>query len=100
MILIPAIQASLDEGLVTLSTGVWTFARFFGGLWDVAIPSVIFNNEACIRAGRIVTDPRIVTMLTGGHTYDHATEIFLDGIDDVVTKGQVVEVFSQVSKAL
>lgn len=96
VILIPAMQASLDESLVALSTGVWTFARFFGGLWGIAIPSAIFNNEARVRAERIVTDPQIAAMLTGGKAYDRATKAFLDSIGDAVTKGQVVEVFSQV----
>lgn len=100
VILIPAMQASLDEGLVALSTGIWTFARFFGGLWGIAIPSAIFNNEARVRAERIVTDPQIAAMLTGGKAYDHATKVFLDSIGDAVTKGQVVEVFSQVSETL
>lgn len=96
VILLPAMQAPLEESLVALTTGIWTFARLFGGIWGVAIPSVIFNNECRNNAERLVSDPEIVQLLTGGRAYDHATQAFLKSIEDPTVRAQVVEVFSEV----
>jgi hypothetical protein len=37
VVLLPAMQAPLDESLVALTTGIWTFCRLFGGIWGVAV---------------------------------------------------------------
>lgn len=96
VILLPAMQAPLEESLVSLATGIWTFARLFGGIWGVAIPSVIFNNECRNNAERLVSDLEIAQLLTGGRAYDHATQAFLESIEDPIVRAEVVEVFSQV----
>jgi hypothetical protein len=96
VILLPAMQAPLDESLVALSTGIWTFARLFGAIWGVAIPSVIFNNECRTNAESFVNDTEIAQMLMGGRAYDHATQVFLDSIQDSDVRNQVVHVFSDV----
>ena len=92
-ILLPAVQAPLDETYVATSTGLWSFARYFGCIWGVAIPSAIFNNE-CSRLARGLGDTDIAELLTGGRAYQYATAAFVDSIEDVTTRAKVVEVFS------
>ena len=92
-ILLPAVQAPLDETYVATSTGLWSFARYFGCIWGVAIPSAIFNNE-CSRLARGLGDTDIAELLTGGRAYQYATAAFVDSIEDVNTRAEVVEVFS------
>ena len=92
-ILLPAVQAPLDETYVATSTGLWSFARYFGCIWGVAIPSAIFNNE-CSRLARGLGDTDIAKLLTGGRAYQYATAAFVNSIEDVNTRAEVVEVFS------
>jgi hypothetical protein len=92
-IMLPAVQAPLDDTYVATSTGLWSFARYFGCIWGVAIPSAIFNTE-CSRLARELSDPRIAEMLTGGRAYQYATAAFVNGIEDVATRAEVVEVFT------
>jgi hypothetical protein len=92
-ILLPAVQAPLDETYVATSTGLWSFARYFGCIWGVAIPSTIFNNE-CSRLARGLGDADIAELLTGGRAYQYATAAFVNSIEDVTTRAEVVQVFS------
>lgn len=92
-ILLPAVQAPLDETYVATSTGLWSFARYFGCIWGVAIPSAIFNNE-CSRLARELTDTRVAQLLTGGRAYQYATAAFVKGIEDESTRRDVVDVFT------
>jgi hypothetical protein len=92
-ILLPAVQAPLDETYVATSTGLWSFARYFGCIWGVAIPSAIFNNE-CSRLASGLTDKRVAELLTGGRAYQYATAAFVNGIEDETTRGDVVNVFT------
>lgn len=96
-ILLPAIQAPLDEGLVATTTGVWSFARNFGALWGVTIPGAIFNNQCRQNAGSIVTDPELLQSLTGGRAYEYATRAFLDSLAPA-SREQAVRVFQDVSR--
>ena len=92
-ILLPAVQAPLDETYVATSTGLWSFARYFGCIWGVAIPSAIFNNE-CSHLARELGDTEIAELLIGGRAYQYATAAFVDSIEDATTRAEVVEVFS------
>jgi hypothetical protein len=96
VVLLPAMQAPLDESLVALTTGIWTFSRLFGGIWGVAVPSVIFNNQCSSNAERMITDPAIQQVLMGGSAYAHATQSFLNSIEDPVVRAQVITVFAKV----
>ncbi|KAB8279599.1 major facilitator superfamily domain-containing protein [Aspergillus minisclerotigenes] len=93
-ITLPAMQAPLDESLVAVTTGVWSFARGFGSVWGVTIPSAIYNNE-CRKNARIITDPEIAHYLTGGRAYEYSTRAFLDSIQDPASREQVVQVFQK-----
>jgi len=92
-ILLPAVQAPLDETYVATSTGLWSFSRYFGCIWGVAIPSAIFNNE-CSRLARGLADKSIAELLTGGRAYQYATAAFVNGIEDESTRKNVVNVFA------
>lgn len=95
-ILLPAVQAPLDETYVATSTGLWSFARYFGCIWGVAIPSAIFNNfnNECSRLSRGLGDVDIAELLTGGRAYQYATAAFVNSTEDATTRTEVVEVFS------
>ncbi len=93
-ILLPAMQAPLDESLVATATGLWSFMRYFGCIWGVTIPSAIFNNE-CRRLAFRVSDAAVAGKLTGGQAYQYATRAFLRGITDESVRDEVVEVFSR-----
>lgn len=92
-ILLPAVQAPLDETYVATSTSLWSFARYFCCTWVVAIPSAIFNNE-CSRLAHGLGDPSIAELLTDGRAYQYATASFVNSIEDAATRDEVVEVFS------
>ncbi|PIG79299.1 macrolide phosphotransferase k [Aspergillus arachidicola] len=93
-ITLPAMQAPLDESLVAVTTGVWSFARGFGSVWGVTIPSAIYNNE-CRKNARSITDPAIAHYLTGGRAYEYSTKAFLDSIQAPASREQVVQVFQK-----
>lgn len=93
-ILLPAVQAPLDESLVATTTGVWSFARYFGCVWGVTIPSAVFNNECRRLAGR-VSNAETAHYLKGGRAYQYATKVFLDSIEDQTLRAEVVQVFAQ-----
>ncbi|GAB7323957.1 hypothetical protein MBLNU13_g07371t1 [Cladosporium sp. NU13] len=92
-ILLSAVQAPRDETYVATSAGLWSSARYFGCIWGVAITSAIFNSE-CSRFARGLGDTDIAEVLTGGRAYEYATAAFVEGIEDVTTRAEVVEVFS------
>ncbi|KAG8161962.1 hypothetical protein KVR01_007727 [Diaporthe batatas] len=91
-ILLPAMQAPLEESLVALSTGTWTFTRGFGTIWGVTIPAAIFNNECRVRADGLA-DQNLAKFLNSGKAYQHATQTFLDSIVDPSSRQEVVNLF-------
>lgn len=93
-VLLPAVQAPLDESYVGTSTGMYSFARYFGCVWGVTIPSAVFNNE-CARLAKELTNADITGRLTGGRAYQYATRAFLDTIPDPGLRDEVVKVFTQ-----
>ncbi|GAB7349933.1 hypothetical protein MBLNU459_g0631t1 [Dothideomycetes sp. NU459] len=92
-ILLPAMQAPLDEELVALSTGVWTFVRGFGTVWGVTIPGAVLDNECRLRAPNL-TNQTLATFRDGGKAYEYATRAFLDSIEDPDFRAEVVDLFS------
>ncbi len=95
-ILLPAMQAPLDESLVALSTGVWTFVRAFATVWGVTIPAAIFDNECSSRAASL-SNQTLASYLSGGKAYQYATLDFLDSIEDPSSRTAVIEIFRSVS---
>ncbi|KAI3326230.1 macrolide phosphotransferase k [Xylariaceae sp. AK1471] len=94
-ILLPAMQAPLDESVMALTTGVWAFARAFGSVWGVTIPSAVFNNECARYSKGAIEDPQLAQYLSGGRAYEYATATFLDAIQDPASRQQVIDVFSK-----
>ncbi|OTA04861.1 MFS permease [Trichoderma parareesei] len=93
-VLLPAVQAPLDESYVATATGVWSFARYFGCIWGVTIPSAVFNNECRRLASTIITDAGIAGDLAGDSAYQHATGAFLHSIQEPALRAEVVQVFT------
>ncbi|KAI1845894.1 hypothetical protein JX266_007981 [Neoarthrinium moseri] len=92
-ILLPAMQAPLDEDLVALSTGVWAFVRGFSSVWAVTIPAAIFANECHLKSSTL-TDQSLAPYLEGGKAYQYATQSFLDGIEDPGSRDEIINIFS------
>ncbi|KAL7932070.1 MFS general substrate transporter [Trichoderma chlorosporum] len=92
-VLLPAVQAPLDESYVATATGIWSFARYFGCIWGVTIPSAVFNNE-CSRLASTITNVEIAGDLSGDSAYQHATGAFLSTIEDPTLRAEVVRVFT------
>lgn len=93
-IILPAMQAPLAESHVATATGVWSFARGFGAIWGVTIPSAVFNNE-CDKLAKGLSDPNITESLSGGKAYQFATAAFVNGISDDISRGEVVHLFTK-----
>lgn len=97
--LLPMVQAELTDADTGSVTGAWTFLRSFGMTWGVTIPSTIFNARTTQLSVRI-QDPSVVSLLTGGQAYEHATKEFVDSITDPVVRTQVISVFSDSLKRM
>lgn len=93
-IILPAMQAPLDESHVATATGVWSFVRGFGAIWGVTIPSAVFNNK-CDKLAKGLSDPKIAELLSGGKAYQYATAAFVNGIKDEASRGEVVHLFTK-----
>lgn len=93
-VLLPAVQAPLDESYVATATGIWSFSRYFGCVWGVTIPSAVFNNE-CRRLASRISNAEIASDLSGGSAYQHATGAFLSSIKDPALRAEVVGVFTR-----
>ncbi|RDL38334.1 MFS general substrate transporter [Venustampulla echinocandica] len=91
-VLLPSIQAPLNEADTALSTSTWAFIRSFGLIWGATILTVAFNNRFNSLAHRI-TDPVVVAELLGGRAYEHATKVYMQTITDPATHAEVVGVF-------
>ncbi|KAI5921289.1 macrolide phosphotransferase k [Camillea tinctor] len=94
-ILLPALQAPLDESLMALATGIWSFGRGFGSVWGVTIPSAVFNNECRLHAENTISNPELVHNLSGGRAYEFATATYVNSISDPVSRQQVIQVFAR-----
>jgi hypothetical protein len=90
--LLPAFQAPLAESDQAAATATWAFMRSFGNVWGVAIPASIFNNQFNQYAYRI-SDAGVRQMLSDGHAYEHASNVFIDSLREPV-KSEVIGVFS------
>ncbi|KAF7846094.1 hypothetical protein BT93_L5265 [Corymbia citriodora subsp. variegata] len=92
--LLPAIQAPLPESLTAASAGSYSFARGFGAVWGVTIPSAVFNNAVKGKAN-FITDPTLMSRLANGQAYQLATKAFLDSIPsaDSALRNQIISIF-------
>ncbi|KAI4199284.1 MAG: hypothetical protein LQ346_002593 [Caloplaca aetnensis] len=95
--LLPAVQAPFSDADTALATSTWAFVRSFGLVWGATIPAAIFNNRFDELARGRVRDPAILSVLTGGQAYQHATRQFLDSLPREVAR-QVSAVFLETLK--
>lgn len=83
--LLPALQAPLEERHAATSAGIYSFARGFGAIWGVTIPSVVFNNvvkhQVTINESAFATNPSLAARLANGEAYQLATKAFLDSLE-------------------
>ncbi|KAK5047794.1 hypothetical protein LTR84_006459 [Exophiala bonariae] len=95
--LLPAMQAPLEERYAATSAGMYSFARGFGAIWGVTIPSVVFNNvvkhQAAASNSALVTAPSLVARLADGQAYQLATKAFLDSLDNTLIRNQLIAIF-------
>lgn len=92
-VLLPAVQAPLQESDTALSTGTWAFIRSLGVIWAVTVPAAVFNN----RFGQLlhtIEDPAARAMLGNGNAYAHGTAALVDSFGGATTD-QVRAVYSQ-----
>lgn len=69
--ILPAIQSTLAESDVAVSTSTFSFIRSFGIVWGTTIPSTIFNSQ--INANlHTISDPSIRAVLANGGAYQFA----------------------------
>jgi MFS family permease len=98
--LLPALQAPLEERHAATSAGIYSFARGFGAIWGVTIPSAIFNNvvrhQVTTReSGAFATNPTLTARLADGQAYQLATKAFLESLDpsNSEVREQVISLF-------
>lgn len=71
-VLLPAVQAGLEEKDAATSTALWAFVRSFGIIWGLAVPAAIFNNQFDKYASAI-SDDAVRGRFTGGNAYSYAS---------------------------
>jgi hypothetical protein len=81
--LLPAFQAPVDEADQAAATATWAFIRTVGGVWGVAIPATIFNNQVD-RLIYTISDPRARQLLAGGGAYQYASASFVRSFNEPV----------------
>lgn len=78
---LPAILASLPESDVATATAMWGFARSFGAVWGIAVPSAIFNSRMTSLSEELLTGSlatSIRPLLLNGGAYERGTSSFID----------------------
>ena len=99
--LLPALQAPLAERRAATSAGMYSFARGFGAIWGVTIPSVIFNNvvkhHVTTHRSDFATNSTLAARLVDGQAYQLANKAFLDSLpsSDSLVRAQVIAIFER-----
>jgi EmrB/QacA subfamily drug resistance transporter len=97
--LLPALQAPLSERHAATSAGIYSFARGFGAIWGITIPSVVFNNvvknHVTSNGSAFATNPTLAARLADGQAYQLATKAFLDSLppSDSLVREEVIAIF-------
>ncbi|KAF7118424.1 hypothetical protein CNMCM5793_007941 [Aspergillus hiratsukae] len=92
-VLLPAVQAGLEEKDTATSTALWAFVRSFGIIWGLSVPAAIFNNQFD-KYSSSISDPAVRNMLTGGNAYSYASSTMINALDPIVRK-ETIEVYSR-----
>ncbi|RAH47378.1 MFS general substrate transporter-like protein [Aspergillus brunneoviolaceus CBS 621.78] len=82
-VLLPAVQAGLEEKDTATSTALWAFVRSFGIIWGLSVPAAIFNNQFDKYASSI-SDRSVRNMLSGGNAYSYASSATISALPAAV----------------
>lgn len=89
---LPAIQTSLPESDVAISTGTHAFIWSFGVVWGFTIPSLVFNNR--IRANiNLIDDATVRSNIAEGEAYSQANGTLLASLSEKA-KGQLLQIYT------
>ncbi|KAA8643970.1 hypothetical protein EYZ11_008230 [Aspergillus tanneri] len=92
-VLLPAVQAGLEEKDTATSTALWAFVRSFGIIWGLSVPAAIFNNQFD-RYASSISDPAVRSMLSGGNAYSYASSTMINALSPKVRQ-ETIEVYSR-----
>ncbi|PKY00811.1 MFS general substrate transporter [Aspergillus campestris IBT 28561] len=92
-VLLPAVQAGLEEKDTATSTALWAFVRSFGIIWGLSVPAAIFNNQFDKFAPSI-SDSSVRDMLTGGNAYAYASSATINALPAQV-RAETIDVYSR-----
>ncbi|RAH75067.1 MDR family MFS transporter [Aspergillus aculeatinus CBS 121060] len=92
-VLLPAVQAGLEEKETATSTALWAFVRSFGIIWGLSVPAAIFNNQFDQYASSI-SDSSVRNMLSGGNAYSYASSATISALPATV-RAETIDVYSR-----
>ncbi|OJJ99623.1 hypothetical protein ASPACDRAFT_60463 [Aspergillus aculeatus ATCC 16872] len=92
-VLLPAVQAGLEEKDTATSTALWAFVRSFGIIWGLSVPAAIFNNQFDKYASSI-SDSTVRNMLSGGNAYSYASSATISALPTQV-RSETIDVYSR-----
>ncbi|PYI32191.1 MFS general substrate transporter [Aspergillus indologenus CBS 114.80] len=92
-VLLPAVQAGLEEKDTATSTALWAFVRSFGIIWGLSVPAAIFNNQFDKYASSI-SDSSVRNMLSGGNAYSYASSATISALPAQV-RSETIDVYSR-----
>ncbi|RAK75207.1 MDR family MFS transporter [Aspergillus fijiensis CBS 313.89] len=92
-VLLPAVQAGLEEKDTATSTALWAFVRSFGIIWGLSVPAAIFNNQFDKYASSI-SDSTVRNMLSGGNAYSYASSATISSLPAQV-RSETIDVYSR-----
>lgn len=99
--LLPAMQAPLSERQAATSAGAYIFARGFGAIWGVTLPSIVFNNvvkrHVLSNESAFATNTALAARLVDGQAYQLATKAFLDSLppSHSMVREEIIAIFER-----
>ncbi|OJJ68389.1 hypothetical protein ASPBRDRAFT_32988 [Aspergillus brasiliensis CBS 101740] len=93
-VLLPAVQAGLEENDTATSTALWAFVRSFGIIWGLSVPAAIFNNQFDKYAASSISDSSVRNMLSGGNAYSYASSATISALPAQV-RSETIDVYSR-----
>lgn len=93
--MIPPLLAALPPSEIATATATWSFARAFGGIWGIAIPSAIFNGRVdWLCTERLAgINPALSNELSAGGAYQRATSAFVNSVP-AAFRGTVINIYA------
>ncbi|KAK1141884.1 hypothetical protein N8T08_008397 [Aspergillus melleus] len=92
-VLLPAVQAGLEEKDTATSTVLRAFVRSSGIIWGLSVPAAIVNNQFDKFASSI-SHSSVRDMLTGGNAYSYASSPTINALPAQV-RAETVDVYTR-----